>query len=65
VGILLETASRAKREDEEEISCDTPKYWLEESYALDVPDRDNRMMKLGEIVDDVEAVIKCIRVCNT
>lgn len=58
---LLASLMKQRQEDEEVISCDMPKYWLEEGQALEVPEKDGKFIQLNELVDDVDNVIKSIR----
>ena len=47
------------------MSCDNPKYWLEEADVLDVRDKDEKFQQLSELVDDIDDWIKAMRACYT
>lgn len=60
------------KEGEEEISCDTPKYWLDEAQALELgddKDSDNetnaKIARLSDLVDDLDLVLRTCRICST
>ena len=62
---LLESLMRARLEEEDVISCDMPKYWLEEAQALDLLEKELKFQTLSDLCDDVDNVIKAIRACHT
>ena len=62
---MLASIKTIKGEGEEEISCDTPKYWLEEAQMIELPEKDPKFITLNELVDDIENVIKAIRASSS
>ena len=48
------------------ISCNLPKYWLEEADSLSLPETDqSKLRKLCDLVDDIDSAMKSVRSCIT
>ena len=60
---LLANKNRIPGPGEEEISCDWPKYWLDEHTSLFLHDKDAKFVELNELVDDIDNFQKAIRAC--
>ena len=45
------------------MSCDTPRYWLDEAIIIDVV-KDPKFRDLDDIVDDIDNIQKAFRSCQ-
>ena len=64
VGQLLGKLRNLQKEGDEEISCDWPKYWLQEAEMLGIND-DVKVMELSDLCDDIEIVNRNARTCSS
>ena len=54
------------KDEENLISCNLPKYWLEEADSLSLPETDqSKLRKLCDLVDDIDSAMKSVRSCIT
>ena len=62
VSKLLKDLKNKKPENDEDISCDTPRYWFDEGITLDLV-KDPTFDQLNDLVDDVDTIQKASRFC--
>lgn len=62
---MLKNLYNPKQEEEEFLSCDGPKYWVEEAQQLAISELDPKIMKLNELIEDIEDAIKASRMCSS
>ena len=64
VSKLLKDIKKFPGDNDEEISCDTPRYWLDEAIIIDVV-KDPKFRDLDDLVDDIDNIQKAFRFCQT
>ena len=46
-----------------QIICDTPKIWFDEAEQLHIPEDETKVLKLTQLVDDIDQVTRSVRAC--
>ena len=65
VNLMLMNLSKKKVDEEETLSCDGPKYWLEEAQLLGISEPEVKLTRLNELVEDLDNVTRASRLCMT
>ena len=63
VGLLFSTLQQKQQEGEEYLSCDGPKYWLEEAQQLSISS-DDKVQKLNYLSEELDLVMASARLCK-
>lgn len=46
-----------------QIICDMPKIWFDEAEQLHIPEDETKVLKLTQLVDDIDQVTRSVRAC--